>query len=520
MSERGKSAKTFNDGANDKPSAVALYRKYRPRSLDEVIGQPQVTDILKAAAEHNNFAQSYLLTGQRGTGKTSVARILAHLINKTPYDPNSSNDDIDIIEIDAASHGSVDDARELREKSALAPLKSPYKIYIIDEVHMLSRQAFDALLKLIEEPPTHLRFILATTETQKVPATILSRVQRFHFRPVTPDIVAKHLREIADKEEIEINDNALLLIAERGGGSFRDAITLLDQLSSSNGKITRDTVAEIFGLPPDKALTEIISSIEKHDATSLISSLTNLFHDGINANILAESLIAQLCKIAPEKPEFYYLIEKLLEVTKSTAPEIKLTAILMENTGDNSIRSISDKPAANPASKTMATLATPTKSEVKLAQIIEKNIAQEKAHSTSYEGNNKHEDPSSDRLMTTQNVGAESTREKNDAFPPEINFEQLCNAVKDLDEPAALATLKLADFSYDGSVLKLYFAKSFHRRKAETANFREIVTKAAQKLYDSSPGIVIAKSAVREDSDAAKILDIMGGGEVVKHGKE
>ena len=178
----------------------ALYRKYRSRSLSEIVGQDQITDVLSRALATNNIGHAYLLTGPRGTGKTSIARILAHEINKLPYTDES--DHLDIIEIDAASNNGVDDVRDLREKALIAPINAPKKIYIIDEVHMLSKQAFNALLKTLEEPPAHVVFILATTDFDKVPDTIVSRTQCFNFRLIDPEKVAKHLAIIAKEEDI------------------------------------------------------------------------------------------------------------------------------------------------------------------------------------------------------------------------------------------------------------------------------------------------------------------------------
>lgn len=260
---------TADNSATD--TKIALYRKYRPTNLDQVVGQPQVTDILTAANKNHSFAHAYLFTGQRGTGKTTVARILAHLINDTPYDDNLDSNDIDIIEIDAASNNSVDDVRELRDSVQLAPMKSSHKVYIIDEFHMLSKPAFNALLKTIEEPPEYVVFILATTELQKVPATILSRVQRFHFKPLPPELLAKHLRTIADKEKIAIDDDALLLVAKRGGGSVRDSITLLDQLSNYPDAIDRAKVEDILGLISGQKLDEILGMLVSHQPKEIMS---------------------------------------------------------------------------------------------------------------------------------------------------------------------------------------------------------------------------------------------------------
>ena len=537
---REKSAAGFQGGK------VALYRRYRPTTLGDVIGQPQVTDILAAAAGSGQFAHAYLFTGQRGTGKTSTARILAHLINQTPYDIDNSNSDLDIIEIDAASRGSVDDARELRDKSAIAPVAAPYKIYIIDEVHMLSTPAFNALLKIIEEPPAHIVFILATTEIQKVPATILSRVQRFHFRPVATEIMAAHLRQIADLEKIKVDDEALNLIAERGQGSFRDSISLLDQLSNSDSKITRTTVEEILGLAPETAISAIIDAITAHDTAVIVATLNNLFKDGVAPSLIVDQLIGELSKLAPEKPKLYDLIEKLLEVAKSSAPDIKLTAILCSTA------------AKNAPSVTVAATAAPPRIDNELADIIEEKIAEEeqtrretlsssdpslteevsqthpvkhgKVSLLSSQGDCLSSAPQS-LLMAqpsrsdfgkldseilsskTENVGEQ------DVSSIEIVWDDVLSEVKNLDEPAVLATLKFADFDYSDGQITFYFSKPFHRKKADTAKFRNVLVSVFQKLYEMKPKITISTSAVRENSATAKILDIMGGGEVVRNGK-
>lgn len=508
MSERESSTRAVNDRQKKsglKSSRLALYRKYRPETLDQIVGQPQVTDIMKKSAAADNFAHAYLFTGQRGTGKTSAARILAHLINQTDY----GSDDIDIIEIDAASRGSVEDARELREKAFLAPVAASHKIYIIDEVHMLSTPAFNALLKIIEEPPEHIVFIMATTELQKVPATILSRVQRFHFKPVQLDIVADHLAYIAKKEGIEAEPVALELIARHGGGSFRDSITLLDQLSGA-GAITSKNVEDILGLAPETQIHSLIDSITEHDTLAVIKLVNELQANGINPISIVQQLIHRLLEAAPENVKLYKLIENLLEVNKSASPDIKLLATLT-------------LAAAKSAPSTVVAASIPKRQENELATIIEKKVKLEpKLIKTEASA-------TSERIKTEKTpeflkpvVKKSNTKIELDSNQPptEIVWQDILNELKSMDRPAALATLKFATTDYDHSTLTLYFERAFHRKKADAPSCRESLQSVCSKLYNGIPRIVVAttaQSAVNsKDSLVAGVAAIMGGGNIVK----
>lgn len=497
---------------------MALYRKYRPTKLDEVIGQPQVTDILAAMARTGNFAHAFLFTGQRGTGKTTVARILAHLINGLDYNDNINSSDIDIIEIDAASNNSVDDIRNLRDSINLAPMKSKYKVYIIDEFHMLSKAAFNALLKTIEEPPEHAIFILATTELQKVPATILSRVQRYHFRPLAPELLAKHLRTIADKEHIDIDDQALLLVAKCGGGSVRDSITILDQLSSSDSTITRSTVEEVLGMISSEQISGLVQKIADHDSKGIITDIQNMLADGASVQSLVNQIVSFLAEASINAPELYVIINQLLDTPKSAIPEQKLIAVLVEASlkGQGSKIATVELPAikvVQPAANKKVEPLEPIK-PTQAAQPTQPDAPTNatKAHS-----------------QAVTKTSAATTAQKIDRIvspvaPPsdfdgEIKHDDVKTKLTDMDELSACSLVEFAEMRYSkqSNELTLFFSKAFHRKKADTANFRDTLTAAIESLYNFRPSIIISKNAAPADSDASKVMELMGGGEVVKN---
>jgi DNA polymerase III subunit gamma/tau len=346
----------------------ALYREYRPKSLGDVVGQEHITNTLQNAIKKGSISHAYLFTGPRGVGKTSVARILAHEINGIPY--NDESTEIDIIEIDAASNRRIEEIRDLRDKVHIAPTSSKYKVYIIDEVHMLTREAFNALLKTLEEPPAHVVFILATTESHKVPETIISRTQRFSFKPITKDSITNHLRIIADKEIINISDDALLLLAEHGNGSFRDSISMLDQIAGfSESEISTENISLLLGVPDSTIIESLIHSAFSSNVEALFSSMQKLRESGANPSKTAQSIIQNLKNIIMFKNDKYDnrltvdIMKSLLSLTgthasfqaieialldsmrfKSTAP-VEITEVEQTKISNNSTNKISKRAA-------------------------------------------------------------------------------------------------------------------------------------------------------------------------------
>jgi DNA polymerase III subunit gamma/tau len=302
----------------------ALYRKYRPKTLAEVVGEPQVTETLEKALSSGKISHAYLFIGPRGCGKTSVARIFAHEINQFKYELEDSY--VDIIEIDAASNTGVDDIRELREKAAIAPAKGKYKIYIIDEVHMLSKSAFNALLKTLEEPPRHVIFIMATTDAYKVPVTITSRSQVYTFKLAEPQTMFNFLKDVCAKEKIKISDDALMLIVKRGGGSFRDSLSLLEQIATlSDQQIEKAQIIDILGLPEDEIISNILSDYVDGMFSEIVNKLQNLLDTNVKPETILEELVNTI--ISDPKPALLPLLAKLSEI-KAPFIEAKLLVAL------------------------------------------------------------------------------------------------------------------------------------------------------------------------------------------------
>ena len=285
----------------------ALYRKWRPRLWDEVVAQEHVVQTLRNAVRSGRVGHAYLLSGPRGTGKTTSARLLAKAVNCLDKDPSNRPCDhcahcqainegrfLDLIEIDAASNTSVDDVRDLRDKINFSPSQGQYKVYIIDEVHMLSTAAFNALLKTLEEPPPHAIFILATTEVHKIPATVLSRVQRHEFRRIPVQEIVKHLRDLAKAEKLDVDEDALTLIARQATGAMRDAISLLDQLASTGKRVTLAEAQEVLGTATSSMVLNLVDAIHAGDTGRGLGVIQAALDAGTDARQFARQVVDYL----------------------------------------------------------------------------------------------------------------------------------------------------------------------------------------------------------------------------------
>lgn len=322
----------------------ALYRKYRPLTFDDVVAQPHITQTLLNQLVNNKTAHAYLFTGSRGTGKTTCARIFAKAINcEHPVNGNPClKCDIcrdadegalsDIIEIDAASNNGIDDVRDLREGALYTPERCKYKVYIIDEVHMLSKDAFNALLKIMEEPPPHVKFILATTEIHKVLPTILSRCQRFDFHRIQPADIKKRLLYVAEKENIQLDDTAAELIAKTADGGMRDALSLLDQCIAFSEDVTEEVVANAAGIAGREYLFEIIDAVIGHDPSKAIAVIQKLYELSKDMQKLCDELIAQfrnimMTKTVPQNTELLACMPGEIELIKKYAEALTIDDI-------------------------------------------------------------------------------------------------------------------------------------------------------------------------------------------------
>jgi DNA polymerase-3 subunit gamma/tau len=486
----------------------ALYRKYRSKSLAEVVGQEHITDTLSQALKNGRISHAYLFTGPRGVGKTSIARILAHELNGLSYTQEDSH--IDIIEIDAASNRGIDEIRDLREKVYSAPLSAKYKVYIIDEVHMLTTPAFNALLKTLEEPPEHVIFILATTEVHKLPETIISRTQRHIFRPVELAKVIAHLRFIAKSEGIKIDDEALALLAAHGDGSFRDSISLLDQAGSGGQKIDRSVAESLLGIPPNEQIDALLAAVRSGNAGTIMSQLEQLINSGYQASAIAKQISSQLrAELVADEPRFtpavqLSVLQDLLEVASSADPLRRLEIGLLKAA------------PLTPAIVATAPVVTP-KPEPPKTRPVNKTPPKE-----------VESEPQAVAKAVVPATGASTA-----TLDPAI-WDAILQALKKKYN-TLYGVMRMAVPEFEPGLLRLRFQFAFHQKRMNEAKHRAIVSEIIEQLTGQAITIECVhdkealltgpigaqQPAVKAESGAAEeslsaISNIFGGGELLE----
>lgn len=503
--------------------SVAFYRKYRSKKLSEVVGQKHITDVLDLALKQEKIAHAYLFTGPRGVGKTSIARILAHEINNLPYSEESEHPDI--IEIDAASNNSVEDIRDLREKIQTAPFSAKFRIYIIDEVHMLSKSAFNALLKTLEEPPKHTIFILATTDSHKLPATIISRTQQFIFHFIDKKDICEHLAFIAKNEGVKISPEALEIIAEKGGGSFRDSISLLDQISSvgRDEEISAEKIEQILGLAPKKQILELIENFEKQNIAEIIAQIEKIKKSGVDLRSFCEQFIAEVKNLLAQKPWLVNLLNPLNEAKNSNFLELELLSILilpkdfpqpkiivqqvLENKTPTEIAKLEPPKLEKIADKPKLEIA-PKEPSVKAS----KNTEVDAPKTTEAEATKPAPKPKKPETKTPANQPKpERIGERND-----FQWRDFLKEIKKAS-PAIGGILAQSGHEITGDTIKIYAGYKIKKTQLDKQQNRAIISQALEKIGAGDWFVeTFAEQKPPEDPTAAAVFEIMGGGEEVE----
>lgn len=478
----------------------ALYRQFRPSSFDDVIGQDHITTTLKNSIANDAIGHAYLLTGPRGVGKTSIARILAFAANDIPYQKDSIH--LDIIEIDAASNRRIDEIRSLREKVHVAPTSGKYKVYIIDEVHMLTREAFNALLKTLEEPPAHVIFILATTEIHKLPDTIVSRCISFTLRPINQESIVKHLRHIAESEGFKITEEALQLLATHGEGSFRDSISLLDQVKDTTQEVTLADIELALGLAPSTIIQDIINATQQGNPQSLSTCLEQAYTYGATETNIAKQLGAEIRTALLQRTPLFSsddsleLLANLLTIASSPKPRAKLELCLLDQLFK-----------AKPIDPPLAQVTSPPKApEPVPPKPVPQPILPKPA-------------PSPEPILPAPSSTPETSA------PVTVTDDQLWHEVLQklkVQNNTLYGIARMAEATHNNSILTLGFKFPFHYKQVSQAKNKAILINILDGL--GHPGIEIAINQLSAKTTEpvptvdplSTITNIFGDGEVLE----
>ncbi len=499
-----------------------LYRKYRAQNFDQLIGQNHITKLLKNAIKSDQISQAYLLVGSRGTGKTSTARILAKAVNCLHPLPDgnpcnecdickaiSNGSMMDLIEVDAASNRGIDQIRELKEKIEFSPTEGKYKVYIIDEVHMLTTEAFNALLKTLEEPPAHVIFILATTDVHKLPPTILSRCQRYDFRLGTDDEISKVISDVAKEEKIELEDKALALLVQNAKGSYRDALSLLDVVYSGqekdNKKITDEEVRKILGLPDFDKVTVLLNSLLEGNGKKALEIVEGLEEKGVNLqqftsytlSVLREVLVGKIKgKLGKEYEMFgdwdIRTIHRVINLFLEAENRIKYAsnqALVLEMIIPEMMK---DLPIAENEIKIVN---TDVKKKIAPQEEVKEKPKEEVLPSEVAEDSEEEEDD-----ISEGDISVEDIKKRWESFVLEV--KPFNNHLYAFLENANVV-------GFDEGVLTIEVPFSFHKDRIEIPKSREVLGSVFKKIFGSSCKIVCNvndKMKIAKKADADFVL--------------